>query len=36
LQRLTPQYDERAALIFEENLRRYVIGERLYNVVDKA
>jgi phosphoglycerate dehydrogenase-like enzyme len=33
---LTPQYDERAALIFEENLRRYVVGEPLYNVVDKV
>jgi phosphoglycerate dehydrogenase-like enzyme len=33
---LTPQYDERAATIFEENLRRYLVGEPLYNVVDKA
>jgi len=33
---LTPQYDERAATIFEENLRRYLAGEPLYNVVDKA
>ncbi len=32
---LTPQYDERAAMIFEENLRRYLAGEPLYNVVDK-
>lgn len=33
---LTPHYDERAASIFEENLRRYLAGEPLYNVVDKA
>src|SRR5712692_8563448 len=26
---LTPQYDERAATIFEENLRRYLVGEPL-------
>lgn len=32
---LTPQYDERAATIFEENLRRYLAGEPLYNVVNK-
>jgi phosphoglycerate dehydrogenase-like enzyme len=32
---LTPQYNERAAVIFEENLRRYLAGEPLYNVVDK-
>jgi phosphoglycerate dehydrogenase-like enzyme len=32
---LTPQYDERAAAIFEENLRRYLAGKPLYNVVDK-
>ena len=32
---LTPQYDERAATIFEENLHRYLAGEPLYNVVDK-
>ncbi len=32
---LTPQYDERAAMIFEENLRRYLAGEPFYNVVDK-
>jgi len=31
----TPQYDKRAAMIFEENLRRYLTGEPLYNVVDK-
>jgi phosphoglycerate dehydrogenase-like enzyme len=33
---LTPQYDERVAMIFEENLRRYLAGEPLYNVVDKS
>ena len=33
---ITPAYDERAALIFEENLRRYVVSECLYNIVDKA
>ena len=33
---LTPHYDERAAAIFEENLRRYLAGAALYNVVDKA
>jgi phosphoglycerate dehydrogenase-like enzyme len=33
---LTPQYDERAATIFGENLRRYFVGEPLYNVVDKT
>lgn len=32
---LTPLYNERAALIFEENLRRYLAGQPLYNVVDK-
>ena len=31
---LTPQYDERAAAIFTENLRCYLHGETLYNVVD--
>jgi phosphoglycerate dehydrogenase-like enzyme len=33
---LTPQYSERAATIFEENLRRYLTGESLYNIVDKT
>ena len=33
---LTPQYNERAATIFAENLRRYLLGEPLYNVVDKT
>ncbi|GAC1657262.1 MAG: D-2-hydroxyacid dehydrogenase [Ktedonobacteraceae bacterium] len=33
---LSLQYDERAATIFEENLRRYLEGEILYNVVDKT
>jgi phosphoglycerate dehydrogenase-like enzyme len=32
---LTPEYDKRVAMIFEENLRRYLAGEPLYNVVDK-
>jgi phosphoglycerate dehydrogenase-like enzyme len=33
---LTPHYNDRAAVIFEENLRRYLAGESLLNVVDKA
>jgi phosphoglycerate dehydrogenase-like enzyme len=33
---LTPQYNERAAMIFEENLHRYLAGYLLYNVVDKT
>ena len=33
---LTPLYNERAAMIFEENLRRYLAGNPLYNVVDKT
>lgn len=33
---LTAKYDERAATIFEENLRRYLTGEPLYNVVNKV
>jgi len=33
---LTPQYEERAATIFETNLRRYLAGEPLFNVVDKT
>ena len=33
---LTQLYDERASTIFEENLRRFLVGEPLYNVVDKA
>lgn len=32
---LTPHYSERAAILFEENLRRYLSGKPLYNVVDK-
>src|SRR5207248_9947316 len=32
----TPEYDERAALIFIENVRRYLDGQPLYNVVNKA
>ncbi len=31
----TPRYDERAADLFAENLRRYVVGEPLLNVVDR-
>jgi phosphoglycerate dehydrogenase-like enzyme len=31
----TPHYDERATDIFAENLRRYVAGEPLLNVVDR-
>ncbi len=33
---LTPYYSERAAVIFAENLRRYLDGKELYNVVDKG
>jgi phosphoglycerate dehydrogenase-like enzyme len=33
---LSSLYEERAAQICEENLRRYLAGEPLYNVVDKA
>ncbi|HLX56494.1 MAG TPA: D-2-hydroxyacid dehydrogenase [Ktedonobacteraceae bacterium] len=33
---LTPHYNGRVAAIFEENLRRYLAGESLYNVVDKT
>jgi phosphoglycerate dehydrogenase-like enzyme len=33
---LTPEYDARAATIFEENLRRYLLGEPLYNVIEKT
>jgi phosphoglycerate dehydrogenase-like enzyme len=32
----TPHYEERAAAIFTENLRRYVAGELLLNTVRKA
>ena len=31
----TPAYDERVMQIFSENLRRYLAGEPLYNLVDK-
>ncbi|MBN1426952.1 MAG: D-2-hydroxyacid dehydrogenase [Anaerolineae bacterium] len=31
----TPHYDERASDIFAENLRRYIAGEPLLNVVDR-
>lgn len=33
---LTPRYNERAAMIFEENLRCFLAGRPLYNVVDKT
>ncbi len=33
---LTPEYDALAATIFEENLRRYLVGEPLYNIVEKT
>ena len=33
---LTTQYNERAAALFAENLRRYLTGQPLFNVVDKA
>ncbi|HEV2238020.1 MAG TPA: D-2-hydroxyacid dehydrogenase, partial [Ktedonobacterales bacterium] len=32
----TPYYEERAAAIFTENLRRYLAGELLLNAVDRA
>ena len=32
----TLRYDERASDLFAENLRRYLAGERLLNLVDKA
>ncbi|GAC1390842.1 MAG: D-2-hydroxyacid dehydrogenase [Ktedonobacteraceae bacterium] len=32
---VTPHYNERAATIFEENLRRYLAGQPMYNLVDK-
>ena len=33
---LTTRYDERAAALFAENLRRYLTDQPLFNVVDKA
>ncbi len=33
---LTPRYDELAATVFEENMRRYLVDKPLYNIVDKA
>ncbi len=33
---LTTQYNERAAALFAENLRRYLTNQPLFNVVDKA
>jgi phosphoglycerate dehydrogenase-like enzyme len=32
----SPRYDERAAALFGQNLARYLSGERLLNLVDKA
>ncbi len=32
----TPRYDERAAALFAENLNRYLVGQPLLNLVDKA
>jgi phosphoglycerate dehydrogenase-like enzyme len=32
----SPRYDERALELFAENLRRYLAGEPLLNLVDKA
>ncbi len=32
----TPHYDRRAAALFAENLRRYLAGEPLLNLVDRA
>jgi D-2-hydroxyacid dehydrogenase (NADP+) len=31
----SPHYDERASDLFAENLRRYLAGEKLLNLVDK-
>jgi phosphoglycerate dehydrogenase-like enzyme len=33
---LTPEYDALAAAVFEENLRRYLVGEPLYNIIEKT
>ncbi len=33
---ITPRYDDRATALFAENLRRYLAGEELLNVVDKT
>src|SRR5260370_26040338 len=33
---LTPKYDERAAELFAENVRRYMTGEPLLNAVDRT
>jgi phosphoglycerate dehydrogenase-like enzyme len=32
----TPHYDDRATDVFAENLRRFVAGESLLNLVDRA
>lgn len=33
---ITPRYDDRATALFAENLRRYLAGEELLNIVDKT
>ncbi len=33
---ITPKYDDRATALFAENLRRYLEGKELLNVVDKS
>lgn len=33
---LTPRYDDLAAMLFEENMRRYLAGTPLFNIVDKV
>lgn len=32
----TPNYNDRAVNLFAENLKRYLNGERLFNVVNKS
>jgi len=32
----TPHYDERAVALFAENLRRYLTGQPLHNLVDRG
>ena len=33
---ITPRYEDRAAALLVENVRRYVTGDRLLNVVDRT
>ena len=33
---VTPDYNERSAKVFAENLRRYVVRKPLLNVLDRA